>query len=326
MAAGGAELRDGEFMWADSKQRRSLHELRGAAGAEKMSANGPDGVPVIAHYAQPAEGVADSAPGGRAPDPADRRFGGVARLYGVAGLARFAQARVGVIGLGGVGTWAAEALARSGVGHLRLIDLDHVSESNTNRQIHALETEFGKAKVVAMAERIRLINPQAQIEAIEDFITAGNAPSLLAGLDVVIDCIDQVVAKAALVSQARLAGLQAVTCGGAGGRKDPLRIRRADLARTHGDPLLAALRQRLRQDHGFSRAHGKKVPLFGITAIFSDEVLAWPPGAPPSSDALAAAAPGSPLACGGYGSAVTVTATMGFAAAACALELLQANG
>ena len=135
-----------------------------------------------------------------APESADeRRFGGVARLYGAASLARFARARVGVVGLGGVGTWAAEALARSGVARLRLIDLDHVSVSNTNRQIHALETEFGKSKVIAMAERIRLINPAAQVETVEEFITAGNAAGLLDGLDLVIDCIDQVPAKAALI-------------------------------------------------------------------------------------------------------------------------------
>ncbi len=259
------------------------------------------------------------------PGPVERRFGGVARLYGESALARFTRARVGVIGLGGVGTWAAEAFARSGVGHLRLIDLDHVSESNTNRQIHALETEFGKAKVVAMAERIRLINPHASIQAIEDFITAGNAAEMLDGLDLVVDCIDQVMAKAALIAHARHSGIRAVTCGGAGGRRDPLRIRRADLALTHGDPLLAALRQRLRQEHGFSRARGKVAPPFGVTAIFSDEPLQWPLAPPGSPDGDALAAAGSPLACGGYGSAVTVTATMGFVAAACALELLQSG-
>jgi len=255
--------------------------------------------------------------------PAERRFGGVARLYGESGLAQFARARVAVIGLGGVGTWAAEAFARSGVGHLRLIDLDHVSESNTNRQIHALETEFGKAKVVAMAERIRLINPQATIQAVEDFITAGNAAQLLDGLDLVVDCIDQVMAKAALIAHARQIGIRAVTCGGAGGRRDPLRIRRADLALTHGDPLLAALRQRLRQEYGFSRARGKVAPPFGVTAVFSEEPLQWPVAPVGSADADTLATAGSPLACGGYGSAVTVTATMGFVAAACALELLQ---
>lgn len=280
-----------------------------------MSAGGRDGAPRIEDHS-----AALAADGDGTPDAAQRRFGGVARLYGEAALARFAQARVGVVGLGGVGTWAAEALARTGVGHLRLIDLDHVAESNTNRQIHALETEFGKAKAVAMAERIGLINPHAQVEAVEDFVTADNAAALIAGLDVVIDCIDQVVAKAALVTHAHASGPAVVTCGGAGGRRDPLRIRQADLAHTHGDPLLAALRQRLRQEHGFPRPRGKVAPPFGVAAIFSEEPLAWPPALPAQGDA--AARPGSPLACGGYGSAVTVTATMGFVAAARALERL----
>ncbi len=286
-----------------------------APGIEDQSPAGPGGPGGMM-----AEG-ARTAGASCAPDAAQRRFGGVARLYGEAALARFAQARVGVVGLGGVGTWAAEALARTGVGHLRLIDLDHVAESNTNRQIHALETEFGKAKVVAMAERIRLIHPQARVETIEEFLTADNAAAQVAGLDVVIDCIDQVVAKAALVAHARAAGLAVVTCGGAGGRRDPLRIRQADLAHTHGDPLLAALRQRLRQEHGFPRPRGKVAPTFGVSAIFSEEPLVWPPALPADGDA-AAARPGSPLACGGYGSAVTVTATMGFVAAARALERL----
>jgi tRNA A37 threonylcarbamoyladenosine dehydratase len=287
-----------------------------------MSANGRAVAPGNELHSGPACG----APGADAQSPlgADlgRRFGGVARLYGAAALERFGRARIGVVGLGGVGTWAAEALARSGAGRLRLIDLDHVSESNTNRQIHALDTEFGKAKVVAMAERIRLIHPGAQVEAVEEFVTAENAAALLQGLDLVIDCIDQVAAKAALIAQAHGAGLRVITCGGAGGRKDPARIRRDDLARSRGDPLLAALRHRLRHEYGYSRAAGKQVPRFGIAAVFSDEALAWPVAEAAAEDA---AAPGSPLACGGYGSAVTVTGTMGFAAAACALEQLQAD-
>jgi len=246
-----------------------------------------------------------------------RRFGGVARLYGDAALARFLRARVAIVGLGGVGTWAAEALARSGVGHLRLIDLDHVSESNTNRQIHALDSEFGKSKVLAMAQRVAQIHPLSRVQAIEEFVTPENVAGLLEDLDFVIDCIDAVAAKAALVAHAHASGLAVLTCGGAGGRKDPSRIRHDDLARTHGDPLLAALRHRLRQDYGFRAAAGKRIAPFGVGAVFSDEPLAWPLE-------TSGAAPGSPLACGGYGSAVTVTATMGFAAAARALERLSA--
>lgn len=268
---------------------------------------GPD-----ARDARPARPPSDGA------DVDARRFGGVARLYGAAALERFGRARVGIIGMGGVGTWAAEALARSGAGRLRLVDLDHVAVSNTNRQIHALETEFGKAKVAAMAERIALIHPQAQVEAIEDFATPENAAALVAGLDVLVDCVDQVAAKAALIAEARGQGIAVVTCGGAGGRKDPARIRHDDLARTHGDPLLAAVRQRLRHRYGFAGvgSGGPRRPArFGVTAVFSDETF----------QGAATAAAGSPLACGGYGSAVTVTATMGLAAAACVLAHLAAE-
>jgi len=249
-----------------------------------------------------------------------RRFGGVARLYGTAALARFGAARVGIVGLGGVGTWAAEALARSGVAHLRLIDLDHIAPSNANRQVHALEPDFGKAKVIAMAERIALIHPAAQVHAIEEFVTRENAAELLAGLDLVIDCIDQVPAKAALIAYCTSVHIGVITCGGAGGRQDPGRVRRADLARTSGDPLLAALRHRLRHEYGFAAAQGSKPPAsFGVEAIFTDEVLAWPAVEVPHAGPV-----GSPLACGGYGSAVTVTATMGLAAAAAGLARLQA--
>jgi tRNA A37 threonylcarbamoyladenosine dehydratase len=289
-----------------------------------MAANGRDGVPGNEQHSAQTCGLVADAPVDASGADLGRRFGGVARLYGADALARFGRARVGVVGLGGVGTWAAEALARSGAGRLRLIDLDHVSESNTNRQIHALETEFGKAKVVAMAERIRLIHPGARVETVEDFITPQNVVSLLEGLDLVIDCIDQVVAKAALIAHAHGVGIRVITCGGAGGRKDPARIRREDLARTRGDPLLAALRHRLRHEYGFSKAAGKQAPHFGVAAVFSDEELVWP-GTAAADGEPGAAAPGSPLACGGYGSAVTVTATMGFAAAACALEQLQSH-
>jgi len=250
----------------------------------------------------------------------ERRFGAVARLYGAANLARFARARVAVVGLGGVGTWAAEALARSGVGRLTLVDLDHVTESNTNRQIHALDDEFGKAKVLAMARRVEAIHPLAQVRAVEEFVAADNVHVLLTDVELIVDCIDQASAKAAIAAFARDRGIDLVTCGGAGGRKDPARIRCDDLARTQGDALLASVRHRLRHDYGFAgRGTGKRAPCFGIAAVFSDE-----PVSPPELCQPGEAPPGSPLACGGYGSAVTVTATMGMAAAACALDRIQA--
>jgi tRNA A37 threonylcarbamoyladenosine dehydratase len=246
-----------------------------------------------------------------------RRFGGVARLYGDAAMAQLAAVRVAVVGIGGVGTWAAEALARSGIGALTLVDLDHIAESNTNRQIHALGDAYGRAKVEAMAERVREINPHCAVHGVEEFITPENAAALLAGHALVLDCIDQVRAKAALIAQARAATIAVVTCGAAGGRVDPLRIACGDLGTITGDPLLARVRHALRRAHGFpaSSARPRK---FGVAAVYSDEPVRRPP---PGCDS---GVPSGPLACTGYGSSVTVTATMGFLAAAAALAQLTA--
>lgn len=242
-----------------------------------------------------------------------RRFGGVARLYGGAAYEKFTRAHVVVIGIGGVGSWAAEALARSGVGALTLIDLDHISESNTNRQIHALGDEYGKSKVGAMAQRVTAINPACRVKTIEEFITPGNVMALLPAADVVIDCIDQVSAKAALVAHCRAQLLTVITCGGAGGRTDPTRIRKDDLARAQGDPLLSKVRYRLRRQHAFPRESTRRTPKFGVIAVFSDE-----PVRKPAEDCD----PAARLACAGYGSSVAVTAPLGFAAAAVALQWL----
>jgi tRNA A37 threonylcarbamoyladenosine dehydratase len=250
-----------------------------------------------------------------------RRFSGVARLYGDATVARLRAAHVVVVGLGGVGSWAAEALARSAVGRLTLVDLDHVAESNTNRQIHALDDAYGKAKVDAMAERVRAINPACSVRAIDEFATADNAPALVAGADVVLDCVDQVVAKAALIAAARAAGVAIVTCGAAGGRIDPTRIRCDDLARLAGDPLLAKVRHKLRRSHGFPRDAGRRSPRFGVVGVYSDEPLRRPAAACEPE-----ARPGAALACAGFGSSVVVTATMGFVAAAECLAALAATG
>jgi len=258
-----------------------------------------------------------------APDLA-RRFGGVTRLLGEAAHERLRTAHVAVVGVGGVGSWAAEALARCGVERITLIDLDHVAESNANRQIQALEGEFGKAKVAAMAERIGAINPRARVVCIEEFVTETNVSAVINGFDLVLDCIDQVSAKAALIAHARAAGLTVVTCGAAGGRTDPTRIRCADLARAAGDPLLAKVRYRLRRRHGFPRESAHRRPLFGVDAVYSDEPVRRP--ALECSSAVELSAPAtvealsSGLACAGYGSSVTMTAPLGFAAAARAIE------
>jgi tRNA A37 threonylcarbamoyladenosine dehydratase len=245
----------------------------------------------------------------------ERRFGGVTRLLGAAAHARLRCSRIAVVGVGGVGSWAAEALARSGVEQITLIDLDHVAESNANRQIQALGEEFGKAKVVAMAQRIASINPRARVTCIEQFVSEDNVSGLMRDLDLVLDCIDQVSAKAALIAHARSIGLRLITCGAAGGRTDPTRIRCADLARALGDPLLAKVRYRLRRRYGFARESAGRRPLFDVDAVYSDE-----PVRPPVSDVQGTDDFHSGLACAGYGSSVIVTAPLGFAAAARAVE------
>jgi tRNA A37 threonylcarbamoyladenosine dehydratase len=247
----------------------------------------------------------------------NRRFGGIARLYGEAGAAAIGRAHVCVVGIGGVGSWAAEALARCGVGELTLIDLDHVAESNINRQIHALEPTLGQAKVLAMRQRIAAINPDCTVTAIEEFITGENVATLLPPCDAAIDAIDQVRAKAALIAECRRRGIAVVTTGGAGGRVDPARIEVADLARTVQDPLASKVRALLRKAHGFPRDPTKK---FAVDCVFSAEPIARPPR---QGAACAAAEPAlQGLNCAGYGSVVTVTASFGMLAAARVLARL----
>jgi tRNA A37 threonylcarbamoyladenosine dehydratase len=244
-----------------------------------------------------------------------RRFGGIERLYGAGSLARLGQCHVCVIGIGGVGSWAAEALARSGVGRLTLIDLDHVAESNINRQVHALEATLGQAKVGAMKERIAQINPDCRVDCIEEFVSEENIATLLPACDAVIDCIDQVRAKAALVAHCQRNKLPVVTTGGAGGRTDPTHIRIDDLSRTIQDALASKLRARLRKEFGFPRDAKMK---FGVPCVFSDEPIRRPQTM--ACDLDEAGLHG--LNCAGYGSSVAVTAGFGCAAAAHCLGIL----
>lgn len=247
----------------------------------------------------------------------DRRFAGVARLYGSAARQRLAGAHVCVVGIGGVGSWVAEALARSAVGAITLVDLDMVAESNVNRQIHALGDAFGRAKTSAMAERIVAINPACRVTEIEDFVTPENVATLLADdYDYVVDAIDQVRAKAALIACWRRRGGALLTVGGAGGKIDPTRIVVGDLAQTVQDPLLAKLRSSLRRDYGFPRDSGRK---FGVSAVYSTEPLRRPE----SGDSCAPLSGG--LNCAGFGSAVAVTASFGFFAAAQVINQLAAS-
>jgi len=246
-----------------------------------------------------------------------RRFGGLERLYGGGALARAAAAHVVVVGIGGVGSWAVEALARSGIGRLTLIDLDHVAESNINRQVQALGATLGAAKVLAMQERILAINPACVVTPIEEFIDERNPPALIPACDAVIDAIDHVRAKAALIAHCRRAGIRIVTTGGAGGRTDPTRIEVIDLSRTTQDALASRVRALLRKDYGFPREPKKK---FGVDCVFSPEQLRRGAGADFCDvEGVAAEIPVDPAAglnCAGYGSSVAVTAGFGFAAAA----------
>lgn len=250
----------------------------------------------------------------------ERRFGGIARLYGRAALDRFCQSRVCVIGIGGVGSWVAEALARSGIGAMTLIDLDNVSESNVNRQIHALESQFGRPKVDVMAERIRGINAACRVTCVEAFVELDNPPQMLGtDFDFVIDCIDNFKVKAALIAHCRRNKIRLITVGGAGGQTDPLKIRLTDLSRTQHDPLLAKTRKLLRKQYHFPVNPKRR---FDVPCVYSDEQPVYPAenGTVCSDKSIGLA--GNGLHCGGYGSAMTVTTTFGMAAVAHVLKKL----
>ncbi len=236
-------------------------------------------------------------------DDLERRFGGLRRLYGEAGYRRLRGLRVAIVGLGGVGSWAAEALARSGVAGLTLIDLDHVAESNINRQVQALGSTLGMAKPVALQQRIADIHPHCEVRCVEEFVEPDNWPGLLpAPVDAVIDACDQVRAKLALAAWAMQEQMAFVCAGAAGGKQQAQAVEMADLAEVTHDPLLASLRQRLRKQAGAAR-QGR----IGLRCVFSRESVMAPADAECSVD-------GS-LNCHGYGSSVAVTATFGMVAA-----------
>lgn len=273
----------------------------------------------------------------------DRRFGGLARLYGIAGAEKICAAHVVVVGLGGVGSWAAEALARSGVARLTLIDLDHIAESNINRQIHALDTTLGQAKVQAMRERIGHINPQCKVHCVEEFVDPTNWPDI-AELNLesepsvsIIDACDQVKAKTAMATWAlqykgikkNQRKLNFISIGAAGGKRHAHKVEIEDLSLTTHDPLLAQLRYRLRKEHGAARL-GK----IGVNCVFSRESVMQAAPIPKAlnggfvegaeSDAIATQSDGG-LGCHGYGSVVTVTSTFGICAAGWVLEKIASE-
>ncbi len=256
------------------------------------------------------------------------RFGGIARLYGTRALEKFSAARVVVVGIGGVGSWTVEALARSGVGKIRMVDLDEICITNVNRQLHAMDGQIGRQKTAAMADRVRAINPECELEVIEGFFTERSIEQVL-GAEVagVIDAIDSMKHKALLLAECKRRDLPVVTCGGAGGRRDATRVSVRDLAFSGKDALLHQLRKTLRADHGFPKVPmGSKPEPMEITAIFSDE----PPVYPGTDGGVSCERPESAdmrLSCEtGYGTATHVTATFGLMAAGAMLEILSVSG
>lgn len=252
-------------------------------------------------------------------DSYKQRFGGVARLYGDKALSALARGHFAVIGLGGVGTWAAEALARSGVGELTLIEMDDVCVTNTNRQLHALASTVGQSKNQVLAARLRDINPEIIVHCIEDFLDVDNMRDYVGPqYDVVVDAMDAAHIKAGLVAYCSAIKVRLITVGSSGGKRNPQLIEVADLAHTQGDPMLAKVRTQLFRHYRFARDHKRK---FRVDAIFSSEQMVYPK--PDGSVCMDKQflADGVKLDCaGGFGSSVMVTGSFGFAAANKAIE------
>ncbi len=247
------------------------------------------------------------------------RFGGIARLYGEESLLALARAHFVVIGLGGVGTWAAEALARSGVGELTLIEMDEVCVTNTNRQSHALASTLGQSKLQVIATRLSDINPEIRLNLIEDFIDRDNLRELIGKQhQVVLDCMDAAHIKAALVAYCLAIKVRLVTVGSSGGKRDPQRVQVSDLGHTQGDPMLQKIRTQLYRHHNFSRDPNRK---FRVDAVHSNEQMVYPKPDGSVCQTKQHLQDGVKLDCtGGFGSSVMVTGTFGFLAATRAIE------
>lgn len=244
-----------------------------------------------------------------------RRFSGLDRLLGVDPAKRVYASHIAVVGIGGVGSWASEALARSGVGRITLIDMDHVAESNINRQVHAVTSTVGMSKILAMKERVALINPLCRVTCIDAFVEPDGWPFILPlDVDATIDACDQVRSKAAMSDWARRNKKVFITVGAAGGKRYAHKVDIADLSDTTHDPLLAQLRYQLRKNHGAPK-EGKNI---GIASVFSREAVAPP-------DASCSVATGGTLSCHGYGSMVSVTATFGLCAAGWVIDKISAS-
>lgn len=250
-----------------------------------------------------------------APNPA---FAALSRVYGQDASARLRNLRICVVGMGGVGSWTVEALARTDVGHITIIDHDDVTEGNINRQIHALNNTVGKSKVDLMQERVRLINPQCDLNPIDDFLAESNLERYLGqDFDVVIDAIDSIRFKAAMIYFCKRNRIPIITTGGAGGRTNPLAVDVADLSRTWNDALAAKVRSRLRSNYGYTKNTKRR---FGVECVFSTEQPVYPDKAGGVTHARPGV-PGASLDCEhGYGSVSMVTGTFGLVAAARAIK------
>jgi len=244
----------------------------------------------------------------------DLRFGGTKRLYSEAGQKILADAKITIVGIGGVGSWVAEALARTAIGHIKLIDLDDICVTNTNRQIHAYKENIGRLKVEAMAERIRAINPECEVTSIADFINTDNQAELLSDQpDFVVDAIDSIDAKVSLIAYCKRNKIKIITVGGAGGQTDPLKITTSDLSKTWQDPLAAKVRNELRRKFNFSKNPQRR---FGIECIFSTEQISYPMSDGNVSYQKQFTEGSAKLDCNaGLGAGVAVTATFGMVAA-----------
>lgn len=254
------------------------------------------------------------------------RFGGIDRLYGAGSALRLSRCHVGVVGIGGVGSWAVEALARSGIGALTLIDADDVCVSNTNRQSHALAGAYGSPKVEVVAGRLRAINPQLQVEALPQFLTTTNLELLLdRGYHAVLDACDALKPKVAMIAFCRRRKIPIVVSGSAGGRRDPTLVTARDLSKTEHDILLGMVRRKLRDDYGWTRNPKR---YFGVQAVFSRENVNYPqPDGSVCKTRGVDAEGGLRLDCaGGLGAAMQVTATFGMVAAARVVERLLSSG
>ncbi|PIE41449.1 MAG: tRNA cyclic N6-threonylcarbamoyladenosine(37) synthase TcdA [Gammaproteobacteria bacterium] len=249
------------------------------------------------------------------------RFGGIGRLYGQQALTVLKSAHVCVVGIGGVGSWAVEALARSGVGAITLIDMDDICVTNTNRQVHTQVNTIGELKVEAMAQRVRAINPECRVNPVMDFITRDNMPEYLTtDLDFVVDCIDSVASKAAMIGYCRRHKIKIITTGAAGGQLDPTQVTVGDLNKTFNDPLARKVRSMLRRHYGFSR-NPKRT--YSIPCVYSQEQLKYPKPDGSVCQQKSVMEGSTRLDCAsGFGAATMVTATFGFAAASKVIEKL----